>query len=101
LIEFRDIEDRDVEAIVALWRACGLTRAWNDPYKDISFARQGKESTVLVGGIEGRLVAFAMVGHDGHRGTLYYLAVDPALQGQGLGRVTVCAAENWLGARGV
>ena len=40
---FREIEDRDVEAVVALWQACGLTRPWNDPYKDISFAREGRE----------------------------------------------------------
>ena len=38
---FREIEDRDVEAVVALWQDCRLARAWNDPYKDISFARAG------------------------------------------------------------
>lgn len=98
---FRDIEDRDVEAVVMLWQACGLTRAWNDPYKDIAFARQGKESAVLVGEADGRIVATVMAGHDGHRGMLYYVAVDPALQGEGLGRAAVMAAEAWLAARGV
>ena len=101
MIVFRDIEDRDVEPVVALWRACGMTRPWNDPYKDISFAREGGTSTVLLGEIEDRIVATAMVGHDGHRGMLYYVAVDPALQGQGLGKALVKAAEAWLAARGV
>lgn len=101
MIGFRDIEDRDVAAVVALWQACGLTRAWNDPVKDIQFARDGKESAVLVGEIEGRLAATVMVGHDGHRGMLYYVAVEPALQGKGLGRAAVKAAEAWLAARGV
>ena len=45
--------------------------------------------------------ATAMVGHDGHRGMLYYVAVDPALQGQGHGRAAVRAAEDWLERRGV
>ena len=45
---FRDITDGDVEAVVALWQACGLTRPWNDPYKDIAFARASACSTVLV-----------------------------------------------------
>ena len=101
MIAFRAIEDRDVEAVVALWQACGLIRPWNDPYKDISFARTGRESTVLLGEIEDRIVASAMVGHDGHRGMLYYVAVDPVLQGRGLGKATVKAAEAWLAARGV
>ncbi len=98
---FREIKDRDVEAVVALWQACGLTRAWNDPYKDISFAREGQHSTVLVLEREGRIVASVMAGHDGHRGMLYYVAVDPALQRQGLGKAAVRAAEAWLGAQGV
>ena len=98
---FREIEDGDVEAVVALWQDCGLTRPWNDPYKDISFARQGRESTILVAEREGRIIASVMAGHDGHRGMLYYVAVDPALRREGLGKAAVRAAEDWLGRRGV
>jgi ribosomal protein S18 acetylase RimI-like enzyme len=101
LIAFREIEDCDVEPVVALWRACGLARAWNDPYKDISFARAGKESAILVGAVDGKLAASVMVGHDGHRGMLYYVAVDPSVQGKGLGKQAVKAAEDWLRRRGV
>ncbi len=98
---FREIEDRDVEAVVALWQAAGLTRPWNDPYKDIAFARQSADATVLVLEQDGAIAATAMTGHDGHRGMLYYVAVDPRLQRQGLGRRAVRAAEQWLGQRGV
>jgi len=49
----------------------------------------------------GRILASAMVGHDGHRGSVYYLAVDPARQRQGLGRRLMAAVEEWLRARGV
>ncbi|WP_373505766.1 GNAT family acetyltransferase [Aestuariivirga sp.] len=98
---FREIEDRDVDDVVVLWQACGLTRPWNDPYKDISFARAGSHSTVLVAEHEGRITASAMTGHDGHRGVLYYVAVDPEFRGQGLGRKAVFAAETWLTQRGV
>jgi ribosomal protein S18 acetylase RimI-like enzyme len=99
--DYREIEDRDVEAVVALWQACGLTRRWNDPYKDIAFAREGKHSTVLVLERDGRIVASVMAGHDGHRGMLYYVAVDPSVRGRGLGKAAVKAAEVWLGAQGV
>lgn len=98
---FREIADADVEAVVALWQACGLTRPWNDPYRDIAFARDSETSTVLVLEREGRIAATVMAGHDGHRGMLYYVAVDPARQGQGLGKAAVRAAEEWLGQRGV
>ncbi|MET7134207.1 GNAT family N-acetyltransferase [Cellulosimicrobium sp. MI9406] len=116
---FTEVEDADVEAVVALWRECGLTRPWNDPYRDLADARLGETSTVLVGratrdlptvapggapeapGVAaGELVATAMAGVDGHRGWLYYVAVDPRVQGRGAGRATVVAAEAWLAAQG-
>jgi ribosomal protein S18 acetylase RimI-like enzyme len=56
---------------------------------------------VLVARQDGRVVATVMVGHDGHRGWLYYVAVAPALQGQGIGAQIVAAGEEWLKARGV
>ncbi|WP_421693483.1 GNAT family acetyltransferase [Aestuariivirga sp.] len=98
---FREMADDDVDATVQLWRDCGLTRPWNDPYKDISFARDGGCSAILVCETGGRIAATVMVGHDGHRGMLYYVAVAPTFQRQGLGRSAVRAAEAWLGARGV
>ena len=98
---FRDIADSDVEAVVALWRTCGLTRPWNDPYKDISFARDSENATVLVLERESRIIATVMAGHDGHRGMLYYVAVEPSCQGQGIGKAAVRAAEAWLASHGV
>jgi ribosomal protein S18 acetylase RimI-like enzyme len=100
-LAFREAQDMNLESIVSLWKDCELTRSWNDPYKDIRFARDSATSTVLVGFFEGHLVASVMVGHDGHRGVLYYLAVDPAFRKRGFGKATVAAAEAWLRERGV
>lgn len=96
-----EITDTDVADVVALWQACGLTRPWNDPAADIALARRGPSSAVLVGRISGAIVATAMVGHDGHRGWVYYVAVDPDSRGKGLGRTIMAAAEDWLRAAGV
>jgi len=93
--------DSDVPAVVALWQRCGLTRPWNDPTTDIAFARRGPSSAILVGRLDGAIVATVMVGHDGHRGWFYYLAVEPDLQKQGLGRTMTQAAEAWLTERGI
>ncbi len=89
------LEDGEVEEVVALWERCGLTRPWNDPRADILLARSSPTSDVLVGRRDGRVIASAMVGADGHRGWVYYLAADPALRRQGLGRRMMQACETW------
>ena len=96
-----DIRDADVGDVIALWQRCGLTRPWNDPASDIALARQNRNSTVLVGRTDGAVAATAMVGHDGHRGWVYYVAVDPDSRMKGLGRAIMDAAEAWLRAAGV
>src|SRR6187401_2667391 len=95
------ITDHDVGHVVALWQRCGLTRPWNDPAADIALARRGANSTILIGRADGQVVASAMVGHDGHRGWVYYVAVDPDLQGKAFGRTIMAAAEDWLRVQSV
>ncbi len=98
---FSEITDDDAAAVTALWERCGLTRPWNDPHADIALARRRDNSTVLVGRSGDAIVATAMVGHDGHRGWVYYVAVEPGHQKKGFGRVIMGAAEDWLRAAGI
>ena len=100
-LSIASIEDGDIAEVIALWQRCGSTRAWNDPTADIMLARKETNSTVLLGRNDGALVASVMVGHDGHRGSVYYLTVDPDRRYKGYGRVIMAAAEDWLRARGV
>jgi hypothetical protein len=80
----------------------GLTEPWNDPKADIARARSSGVAGILVAAdADRRIAASVMVGNDGHRGWLYYLAVAPKLRGTGLGRRMVNAAEDWLRTRGV
>jgi len=111
----------DTEALVALWEACGLTRPWNDPRRDIERRRALNDGLFLVGepgpGDDGHdagghddenpspheaagLVASAMGGYDGHRGWVYYVAVHPAHRGHGHGRRLMGELERRLLARG-
>jgi ribosomal protein S18 acetylase RimI-like enzyme len=101
VIAISPITDADVAEVIALWQRCNLTRPWNDPGSDIAFARKGANATILTGRHDGKLVATAMVGHDGHRGWVYYVAVDPQMQGQDFGRTIMTAAEDWLRQQGV
>jgi GNAT superfamily N-acetyltransferase len=101
VIAFRPLEDGDIGGVIALWTHCGLVRPWNDARRDIEFARGKEASDILLGCKEGELVSSVMVGHDGHRGWLYYVAVAPSFQGTGIGKATVRAAEAWLKERGI
>ena len=95
------IEDADIADVVALWQRCGLTRPWNDPSADIALARRGANSTILIGRGDDMIVATVLVGHDGHRGWVYYLAVDPDRRKEGHGRTMMNAAEDWLRQAGI
>jgi len=96
VVKVAPIADADIPEVIALWQACELTRPWNDPAADIALARQSPNATILVGRDGERIVATAMVGHDGHRGWVYYVAVDPERRQQGFGRTIMNAVENWL-----
>jgi ribosomal protein S18 acetylase RimI-like enzyme len=93
--------DSEIDALVDLWTRCELTRPWNDPRADIALARKSPSSAILVARLDGRIVASVMVGHDGHRGWAYYVAVDPDKQKLGLGRRMMEAAEQWLRERNI
>ena len=95
------IGDGDVADVIALWQRCGLTRPWNDPASDIALARKGENAAMLAGRDDSGIVASVLVGHDGHRGWVYYVAVDPDCRHKGYGRVIMDAAEQWLRQRGI
>ena len=95
------IEDGDIADVIALWQRCGSTREWNDPAGDIALARKETNATVLVGRNDGAVVASVLVGHDGHRGWVYYVATDPDRRAKGYGRAIMNAAEDWLRATGI
>ncbi len=97
----RPFQAADRADVIALWQTCGLTRPWNDPASDIDFCLASQEATLLVAEADGAVIGSAMVGHDGHRGWVYYLAASPTQQGKGLGRALMAAAEDWARARGV
>ncbi len=90
----------DEAAVVELWRAAGLTRPWNDPQADIARKQTVQPELFLVGELGGEIVASAMAGYDGHRGSVFYLAVSPAHQRRGHARALMSEIERRLEALG-
>jgi len=95
-MKIRSFVEEDTDAVVALWSRCGLLRPWNDPRKDISRKLRMQRDLFLVGEQDGRVVAVAMAGYEGHRGWVNYLAVDPDLRRLGLGRLIMAEVERRL-----
>jgi ribosomal protein S18 acetylase RimI-like enzyme len=99
-VEIRSFEPQDEEAVVDLWRRCGLLRPQNDPHQDIRRKMAVRPDLFLVGVARGRIVASVMAGYEGHRGWLNYIAVDPDHRRKGLGRTIVEEAERRLRGAG-
>jgi GNAT superfamily N-acetyltransferase len=82
--------------VVALWNTCGLNVPYNDPAQDISLLTSYPNAALFLGHRGEQLIGTIMVGHDGHRGWLYRLAVAPEFRRLGFGRALVRHAESWL-----
>jgi len=101
-LRIRPFDLSDENTVVELWHACGLTRPWNDPRRDIARKLSVQPELFLVGATPlDEVVATAMVGFDGHRGWVYYVATDPDRRGRGFGRAIMSAAEDWLRLAGI
>ena len=99
-VTLRAFAPADEPAVIALWQACGLTRPWNDPRLDIARKLRQQPELFLVGDFAGVVGASAMVGYEGHRGWINYLAVDPRWQRRGIARRLMAEAESRLRALG-
>jgi ribosomal protein S18 acetylase RimI-like enzyme len=99
-LKIRSYRASDPSAVIDLWHRCHLVVPLNDPQKDIEMKCQVQADLFFVGTIGERIVATVMAGYDGHRGWIYYLAVDPDFQRQGIGRRMMEKAEVALKKRG-
>lgn len=96
----RPFDRRDEADLVALWEACDLVAPQNNPHKDIRRKLKVNPEWFLVGELEGKLIATCMVGYEGHRGWINYLAVGPEYQRRGFARQMMARAEQILHAAG-
>lgn len=100
MLTIRPFRSADEPAVIDLWKRCNLVVPWNDPHKDIARKLKVDADLFLVAELNARIVAAIMIGYDGHRGQINYLAVDPGEQRSGIGRRMMDEAEAKLGALG-
>lgn len=73
------------KGIISLWKTCfGYTDKRNNP--ELVIDKKLVHDDLLFVAVDGdRVLGSIMLGYDGHRGWIYSLAVDAAVQGSGIG----------------
>lgn len=99
-LDIRPYRQTDRDALVRLWLDTGLVHPTNNPIRDIERKLCVNPDWLLVGETEGRIVASCMVGYEGHRGWINYLAVAPDFRDRGFGRRIMERAEELLASVG-
>jgi GNAT superfamily N-acetyltransferase len=93
-----ELGTQDYAEILALWEHAGLSVRPTGRDATDAFARQMAGGLQRVIGLReaGRLVAVAVLTHDGRRGWINRLAVDPARRRRGLAAHLIAEAERWF-----
>lgn len=90
----------DEQQVIDLWMECNLVVSSNNPKSDIERKMVDSPDLFFLAEADGCVVATCMAGYDGHRGWIYYLAVKPAMQKQGVASRIMAHAERALANRG-
>ena len=93
-------EDKYRPQVIDLWEQCNLIKSWNDPNKDIDRKLRINDNLFLIVQFNEIIIGSAMGGYDGHRGSVYYLSVDPKYQNKGIGKILMKEIEKRLIAVG-
>ena len=95
-MNIRPYVNQDQSAVIELWSSCDLIRPWNDPRLDIERKISVDPERFLVGELNDQIIGSIMVGYDGHRGWINYLAVAKQHRRKGYGGLLVAYAESIL-----
>ena len=95
-MKIRPYNVEDESDVIFLWEMCELVVTKNNPSKDITTKLNDSPELFLVGEISGTIVDSIMIGYEGRRGWINYLAVHPEFQRQGLAKKLVDECERVL-----
>lgn len=102
-IEFRPLAETDVPELLELWHRAGLSirEQGRDRPERIAAEMERDDSLFLGAWQSAFLVGVVLVNHEGRKGWINRLAVDPAMRRRGLAVELVRRAEAWLREQGI
>ena len=101
-MEYAEITLADYDAVLELWQQTehiGLSEA--DSRENVGAYLVRNPGLSLLVRHQGAVIAAVLCGHDGRRGYLHHLAVNPAFRQQGIGADLVARCLQRLGAVGI
>jgi ribosomal protein S18 acetylase RimI-like enzyme len=99
-LNIRPFQTDDLNDVIRLWRSCNLIRPWNDPSKDIARKLRVNPEWFLVAALGKEIVGSIMIGYEGHRAWINYLAVAAPFRRRGIATQLMRKAEAILRATG-
>lgn len=99
-MEIRAFVRDDMEGIVELWRCSELLNPNNDPRRDIERKLIDSPWGFFVMVDDDEIIGSIMIGYDGHRGWLNYLACHPDHRRKGVATALMSTARDVLLERG-
>ena len=94
--EIVEFDQRFQDDVIDLWKRCNLVTPQNDPARDIRKKLDFQPELFFAGLLDQRVIGSIMVGYEGHRGWINYLAVTPEHQRHGYGKKLVQKAIEEL-----
>jgi len=99
-MEIRQYQSDDLAATVELWRRSELLTPSNDPRRDIERKLADSPWGLLLMVDDSVVIGSIMIGYDGHRGWVNYLACDPEHRRKGVASALMAKAHEVLLERG-
>ena len=81
----RSYRKKDEKQVIQLWKMSNLIIPKNNPLRDIDEKIRFQPDLFLVGLLDKKLIGTIMVGYEGHRGWINYLAIHQEFRGKGFG----------------
>ncbi len=97
-MQIRQMTIKDYEAVYELWMSIKgfAMRSIDDSKEGVERFLKRNPSTSVVAEVDGKIVGAILCGHDGRRGCLYHVCVQPDHRRRGIGKAMVVFCMNAL-----